>query len=329
MSSGPLICPTYEPVPRWGNLPLGFSFNGDANAVAIDSDDRVYVFNRGANPIVIFDSQGNFLDSWGAGEFDNPHSIRIDSSDNLYLVESRPGHVLQKRTKDGELLFQIGTRNEPAERQSGHYFNAPTDVAIHPVTSEIFVSDGYGNSRIHRFSTEGEHILSWGEVGSAEGQFYVPHSLAFLDEERLIVCDRENFRLQIFSIDGEFLDQWHSFRPCNVVVSRQFGLVYVGELGPAPAYRDLPRLGRTIAILDREGHEVGRIGSSLSGFGPDQFTCPHGMALDSRGDLYVAEVARTWMVNLMGEAPPLGEVISLRKWRQTSEGPDEKGVQVA
>jgi DNA-binding beta-propeller fold protein YncE len=310
---------TFVPVPNWASLPLGFSFRGDANSVAVDSKDFVYVFNRGPQPIIIFDSSGNFVDSWGEGEFDNPHSIRIDADDNLYLVDSRPGHTVQKRTKDGTLLLQLGTRGEFEPRQSGRYFNAPTDVAVHPDTSEIFVSDGYGNSRIHRFSAQGEHIVSWGEIGSEPGQFYVPHNLAFLDDERLIVADRENFRLQIFSVDGEFLDQWHSFRPSAVVVSKDRRFVFVGAIGPAPAYSDLPHLGRTVSVFTPDGQLIQTIGSPLSGFGADQFTAPHGMAFDSEGSLYVAEVSRTWLVNLMGEPPPLGEILSLRKWRCESD----------
>jgi len=317
MNAGASSSLVYEPVPNWGKLPLGYSFGGDANAVAVDSQDQVFVFNRGNCPVVIFDPEGNFCGGWGQGEFDNPHSIRIDKDDNLYLVESRPGHVVQKRTREGELLFEIGTRGLPAERQSGQFFNAPTDIAVNERTGELFISDGYGNSRIHRFSPQGEHILSWGEVGGGPGQFYVPHSLTFIDDDRLVVCDRENFRLQVFTTDGQFIEQWHAFRPSTVVFSPEDGLLFVGELGPAPGYRDLPRLGRTIAVLDSEGQLVERVGSPFSGFSPNQFTAPHGMALDSRGDLYVAEVARTWMVNLMGEDPPLGEIISLRKWRRT------------
>jgi DNA-binding beta-propeller fold protein YncE len=305
----------YVPVANWGALPLGFSFNGDGNAVAVDSNDLVYVFNRGPRPILIFDADGKLLGGWGDGQFDNPHSIRIDAADNLYLVDARPGHTVQKRSKDGELLLQIGSRGEPAERQSGKFFNAPTDVAIHPVTSEIFVSDGYGNSRIHRFSPEGEHSLSWGEIGSEPGQFYVPHSLAFLDDERLIVCDRENFRLQLFTVDGEFIEQWHSFRPSTLAVSADREHVFVGSIGPAPSYSDLPGLGRTVSVLSPKGELLQTLGSRVSGPGPDQFTAPHGMAIDSQRSLYVAEVSRTWLVNLMGEPPPLGEVISLRKWR--------------
>jgi DNA-binding beta-propeller fold protein YncE len=307
--------PGYVPIPNWGGLPLGFSFHGDANAVAVDSADTVYVFNRGPRPVLIFDTSGRLVGGWGDGEFDNPHSIRIDADDNLYLVDARPGHMVQKRSKDGDLLLQLGTRGEPAERQSGRFFNAPTDVAIHPLTSEIFVSDGYGNSRIHRFSPHGDHIASWGEIGSEPGQFYVPHSLAFLDDERLIVCDRENFRLQIFDVNGKFIEQWHSFRPSTVVVSADRSCVFVGAIGPAPAYSDLPGLGRTVSVLSPKGELIDHIGSPVSGLAPDQFTAPHGMALDSVGSLYVAEVSRTWLVNLMGEPPPLGEVISLRKWR--------------
>ena len=103
----------YVPVANWGALPLGFSFNGDGNAVAVDSNDLVYVFNRGPRPILIFDADGKLLGGWGDGQFDNPHSIRIDAADNLYLVDARPGHTVQKRSKDGELLLQIGSRESP------------------------------------------------------------------------------------------------------------------------------------------------------------------------------------------------------------------------
>ena len=155
----------YEPIAQWGALPDGVSFGGDANAVAVDSNDHVYVFNRGPRPLLIFDSDGKLTGGWGEGEFDNPHAITIDEQDNLYLVDSRVGHFIQKRTKDGELLMQIGTRGQPATRHSGEYFHGPTDVAVHRTTGELFVSDGYGNSRIHRFSADGEHIQSWGESG--------------------------------------------------------------------------------------------------------------------------------------------------------------------
>ena len=306
----------YEPSVEWGSVPAGVSFSGDANSVAVDSADRVYVFNRGPRPMLVFRTDGTPLGGWGDGEFQNPHAITIDADDNVYLVDSRLGHVVQKRTKSGELLMQIGTFGQPAERHSGRYFNGPTDVAVHPVTRELFVTDGYGNARVHRFSPEGEHILSWGESGGYPGQFSVPHGISFLDADHVIVCDRENFRLQIFTLEGKFVEQWHAFRPLAITRSSQDGLFFVAELGPSPSQHGLPNLGNRVVVVNDHGETVARIGSALPGDAPDQFIAPHGLALDSKGDLYVAEARRTWSTGQLGLPVPASEEISLRKWQR-------------
>ena len=128
----------FEPVPYWAKIPMGVSFYGDATSVATDSKDNVYVFNRGTDPIAVFDSDGNFLRGIGHGEFTRPHGIEIDAEDNLYLVDD-DGHYVQKRTNDGEVVFTIGTPGQPAEWQGGGIFNRPTDVTIHPETGDLFV----------------------------------------------------------------------------------------------------------------------------------------------------------------------------------------------
>jgi DNA-binding beta-propeller fold protein YncE len=290
------------------------SFGGDANAVAVDSQDRVYVFNRGPHPMLIFKADGSPIGGWGDGEFVNPHAVTIDPDDNIFLVDSRGGHVVQKRSLEGRLLMQIGTFGQPAEKHSGAYFHSPTDVAVHPVTRELFVTDGYGNSRVHRFSPEGEHILSWGESGGYPGQFCLPHGIAFLDDEHVVVCDRENYRLQIFTLDGRFVDQWHTFRPCAIRRSAINRLFYVAELGPGPSHHGLPNLGNRIVLINDRGETVARFGSPLPGAAPDQFIAPHGLALDSKGDLYVAEVRQGWSTGTLGLPVPVTEEPSLRKW---------------
>ena len=97
---------TYEPVENWAKMPLGISFYGDCGGVAVDSKDNVYVFNRGTDPVCVFDESGNFLRSFGHGEFDRPHGIEIDLYDNIYLVDDGPGNFVQKRNNNGDIILR-------------------------------------------------------------------------------------------------------------------------------------------------------------------------------------------------------------------------------
>jgi DNA-binding beta-propeller fold protein YncE len=296
------------------------SFGGDATSVAVDSQDRVIVFNRGPVPLVVFDRDGNYLSSWGAGDYHAPHGVTVDADDNIWLVDTggsylgEGGHVVEKRTLEGELLLRIGQRDTHAERYSGEPFNGPTDVAIHPRTGELFITDGYGNARVHRYSPDGEHLASWGATGSDPGQFDLPHGIAFIDDDHVVVCDRENFRVQVFTTEGVFVDQWHAHHPGAIRAAGD--RLYLAELGPIFYQWKVPNLGCRIRILDLEGNDVDRFGAPDPGTGPDQFVAPHGLAIDSRGDVYVAEVSKTWLA-FVGQEVPLGsEVVSLRKWKR-------------
>ena len=310
----------YEPVPGWAKLPMGVTFRGDATSIAVDSKDNVYVFNRGTEPIAVFDVDGNFLRGMGHDEFVRPHGIEIDRNDDLYLVDD-DGHFVQKRTNDGQVVFTIGTKGQPCDWQSGGMFNRPTDVAIHPETGELFVSDGYGNSRIHKFDPDGQHMMSWGEPGTDPGQFSLPHNISMLGLDKVVVADRENFRLQIFTTGGEFVEQIHIHHPMSVTQGKgDDDNLYVGEMIPPPVQRGVRNLGAMIAVLSSEGDYQQHLGGPLPGEGPSQFTAPHGVSTDSQGSVYVAEVAWTNYFsnpdNSGLEAPPLGEVVSLRKWRR-------------
>ena len=315
LPSTPKSTTMFEPVPMWARVPHGITFGGDATSVAVDSHDRVYVFNRGNTPVVIFDKTGKFLNGWGEGEFVRPHGIAFDTDDNVYLVDD-DGHFVQKRTPEGELIFTLGTPGSPAEWQSGGMFNRPTGVTVSKSTGDLFISDGYGNSRIHRFDSSGKHIKSWGMPGSGPSQFSLPHNICMWDDERVVVCDRENFRLQIFTTGGEFIDQWHVHHPMSICAgSGDDQAFYVGEMGPPPVQVGVPGLGNRVSILDREGMVITHFGADLPGQCPNQFIAPHGIAADSRGDIYVAEVSWTYWFSKQDTKPP-GEVVSLRKWRR-------------
>jgi DNA-binding beta-propeller fold protein YncE len=287
----------------------------EATSVAVDSDDHVYVFNRGRNSMMVFDSAGNFLQTWGAGDFIRPHGIHVTPDGDLLLIDDF-GHTLKKTSTSGEVRWVVGTHGEPSAWQEGAPFNRPTDVYVSPVSGDIFATDGYGNSRVHRFKPNGEHVLSWGEPGTGPGQFSLPHNLVVLDDGRVIVCDRENFRLQVFTEDGEYIQQIHLHKPQAICVGRgDDNAIYVTESRPPTVQEGVPGLGLRILVLDQQFNEITSLGAGTSGLAPDQFISPHGTAIGSEGSVYVAEVSYTAFGSTL---EPPREVISMRKWLRVS-----------
>lgn len=304
----------FEPEFGWAKLPHPMTFK-EATSVTVDSKDNVYVFNRGKWPVMVFDSSGNFQSTWGAGEFDRAHGIRTDADDNLYMADDL-AHMVEKRSTDGKLIFRLGERGKPAAQQSGDPFNRPTDIAIHPDTGELFITDGYGNSRVHRYTPDGKLIKSWGKSGSRPGEFSLPHNICMLGTDRVVVCDRENFRLQVFTLDGEFVQQVPAHRPISIFAGKgEDKSIYVAEAGPPPVQAGVKRLGCDVVVFDHDFKEITRFGNELPGEGVDQFMSPHAMAVDSKGAVYVAEVSFTAYGS---QLDPPREVVSLRKWNRVS-----------
>jgi len=305
---------TYEPVEDWSKLPEGWRYV-EVAGVDVDSKDNVYLITRGEHPVIVFDREGNFLRSWGEGLFSRrTHAIHIGPDDSVYCTDDGD-HTIRKFTPEGKLLLTIGSPNQPAKRFSGIPFNRPTPVALSPFTNDIYISDGYGNSRVHKYTPDGRLLFSWGETGIGPGQFNIPHNIATDAEDRVYVADWENHRIQIFDAQGKFLTMWNNvYRPCGIHLSRGAGrLLYIGEL-PAPLpYKDAPSLGHRVTILNLEGQMVCQFGEPYEGEGPGQFIGPHGVCVDSRGDLYVAEVSYT--VRGSHENPPR-EPRSFQKFRR-------------
>jgi DNA-binding beta-propeller fold protein YncE len=296
----------YQVLDGWGELPPGMTY-GDAPAVSVDSKDNVYVFTRGAHPVIVFDRDGKFLRSWGEDiGFTNAHGAAIGPDDLLYLTDDF-GQTVRKCTPDGKVLMTIGTPKMAAPPFSGKPFNRCTHTALSP-QGEIYVSDGYRNARVHKYSPDGKLLFSWGEPGTGPGQFNLVHNIGCDDAGWVYVADRENHRVQVFDGNGKYEAQWNNLaRPCGLYVTRgQSPLAIIGELGPetvATLTSGAPNLGPRVSIVSAKGEILARIGTAALGEGPGQFIAPHGIAVDSHGDIYVAEVANTYWPVLFGKKP--------------------------
>ena len=283
----------YEFVENWEKIPEGLSWRETAG-VATDSNDNVYVFNRGDHPMMVFDSDGNFLKSWGEGIFSRAHGVSAGPDDTLYCTDDGD-HTVRQCTLDGKVLMTIGDAGNPAVPFSGSPFNRCTHTATDPDNGDIFVTDGYGNGRIHKYSPDGKLITSWGGPGVGEGEFNIVHNIATDKNGYLYVCDRENHRVQVFDKHGNFEAVWANIhRPCAIYIDDDSQMVYVAELGwGTPISQAVPNIGPRGSVLDTSGNVVERIGHMGYGLGVGQFVAPHGLCLDSNLSIYVAEVART------------------------------------
>jgi len=306
---------SYKPVVGWGTLPDGWSFV-EATAVAVDAHDDVWVFNRGAHPVIVFDREGAFKRSWGEGVIRRAHGITIGPDGTIWLTDDLH-HTVRQFTPAGKLLLTIGDPDTPSTAHGGKPFNRPTHVAISPRTGDVYVSDGYGNSRVHKYDPTGRLLKSWGAPGTDPGCFNIPHNIATDAGGRVYVADRENSRVQVFDEDGTYLDQWKNLhRPCGLAADARLGdLFFVGELpSHLPVNQAVPNIGARVSVLSIKGDLVERIGGPFAGEKPGEFVAPHGCAVDSRGDLYVAEVS--WTAVGKNENPPR-EIRSLQKFTRT------------
>jgi DNA-binding beta-propeller fold protein YncE len=296
---------TYEIVEDWARLPQGWGM-GQAEP-ATDSEDRVYVFNRSDHPLMVFDREGNFISEWGQGVLTDAHGIYISPDDYIYLPV-RDAHAVVKYTLDGRPLLTLGMWDKPSDtggaradgtvRRAAGPFNRCTDLGISPA-GDLYISDGYANCRVHKFSPEGRYLFSWGKPGkNAPGEFHIPHGIWVHWDGRVLVADRENNRIQIFTPDGNYITQWTGLaRPCDIFVDAD-EIVYVVELDAF------------MTILDMNGQVLAKIDAGTGHGG-------HAVWGDSRGDLYIGH-------NMEGK-----RLLKLvRQSQQSSEQPRSPGVYV-
>jgi DNA-binding beta-propeller fold protein YncE len=283
----------------WGNIPPGWEF-GDVGGVAVDAADNVFVFNRGAHPMVVFDSVGEIVTSWGEGVFVRPHGVHIGPDGLVYCTDDGD-HTVRICTPEGKVLREIGTPGRPTPFMSGAPFSRCTHTALSP-EGDLYVSDGYSNARVHKFSADGRLLFSFGEPGIGVGQFNLPHNIGCDADGWVYVADRENHRVQVFDGNGNFEMQWHDVhRPSALYTTPgRSPICYVGECGPVMSFnRGAPNLGPRVSIFTHDGKLLARLGTEpTNGQGAGQFISPHGISVDSRGDVYVGEVSYTGWANL-------------------------------
>jgi DNA-binding beta-propeller fold protein YncE len=263
----------YLVVPHWPQLPDGYKF-GQVSAVAPDGHGEVFVFHRGEHPIVVFDRTGKFLRSFGDGLITKAHGLRFDAKGNVWITDVG-NHTVRKFTHDGKLQLTLGMEGKPGD--STGQFNQPADIAFGP-HGDLYVADGYGNSRVVKYSADGTFLKAWGKKGSGDGEFNLVHAVVVDSNGVVYVGDRENNRIQIFDADGNFKGKWTEF-------GAPFGLFLDGH-----AHRFLVADGRAhrCAVLDPHGRVLETWGKQ--GSEPGQFDLPHSISMDTDGSVYVTEI---------------------------------------
>lgn len=280
----------YQVLDNWAKRPRCWPFT-DVAGVGVDSRDQVYVFTRSPHPVIVFDKDGNFIRSWGEGIFTRPHGVFIDKDDSIWCTDDMD-HKVRKFDPNGNLLLTIGSQNVYSDtgydgrdirsiKRAAAPFNRPTKAVVSQ-TGELYVSDGYGNARVHKFTKDGKHLLSWGTPGIGPGQFILPHCVAVDKHGKVYVADRENRRIQVFDTEGKLITIWSNVeRPTDIVLVEDIYL-FIAELSHRVSVWDLD--GR---LLAHWGGDEGR--SNDAGL----FMSPHAIVVDPRGVLYVGEVFDT------------------------------------
>ena len=276
---------SYRLVENWPRLPANITLGG---VVGADPDARgnIWAFHRGEPPILKLDAGGNLLESFGEGMFVQAHGLFLDRGGNIWVTDAQgkgeKGHQVFKFSPTGKILMTLGKAGVAGEGPDT--FNAPTDVVVAPA-GEVFVADGHGNSRVVKFSKDGQFLKAWGTKGAGPGQFNTPHTIALDSKGRVFVGDRGNNRIQIFDQDGKFLDQWAQFgRPGGMFISADDTL-YVADSDSSPARN--PGFKKGIRIGSARDGSVAAFIEDRDSASPDS-SGAEGVSADARGSVYAA-----------------------------------------
>lgn len=290
--------PEYELVKQWLDLPQNLKL-GNPTGIGVDTNQNIVVFHRaergwdlfgslpekpiqGKTILIINKDNGKLINSWGDNLFIMPHGLKVDADNNIWVTDVGL-HQVFKFNYDGKLLLKLGEAGV-AGSDSIH-FNKPTDIAI-TKDGSFYVSDGYGNSRIIKFSATGKPLLEWGHKGDKEGQFNIPHGITLDEKGNVYVADRENSRIQIFDSTGKFIKQFagNSFGAICAVAFDNSKLFAVDDL----TFLKVKHCGSDIFIFDATGKVQTRFGRS--GFYKGETTWYHDLTVDKDGNIYVGDI---------------------------------------
>ena len=269
----------YEPVSNFFALPTGDNF-GEVSGIAVNSKGHIYVFQRGPTPLMEFDQRGRFIRGLLDGLITHAHAVRVDSDDNVWVTDDS-AHVVLKLNPAGRIVMVLGRKGRAGESdlRTGTLFNKPTDVAVNS-RGEIFVTDGYGNSRVVKFDPTGRFIKAWGKKGNAPGEFDIPHAVVIDAQDHVYVADRQNARVQVFDAEGTFLREWGGVTNPNGLFITRNQVIYVAD-GYANRILTVDVHGKALGVFGEEGRSAG------------QFGIPHAIAVGANEEIYVAELL-TW-----------------------------------
>lgn len=265
--------------------------------ITVDACDNVYLLTRVQPPVIVLNKAGEIIDSFGDGVFARPHGIYLSTDGSIFGVDDA-AHTVFRFDKDKNLIGTLGTHGQPSDTgwtpenktvlRSAGPFNRPTRIAL-DVDGYMYVTDGYRNARVHKFDPHGNLVASWGEPGTAPGEFQTPHGIGVDSKNILYVADRQNHRIQRFDTEGTLIDIWEGFhRPSDVWIDKN-DTVYVAECKRTSEFDAYPS---RVSILDAEGQLLARLGRETM-YDPELGSrCAHGVAVDSEGSLYIAEVGK-------------------------------------
>lgn len=245
---------------------------GACSGVAVNSEGNIYLFHRGKQPIICLDATGKFIRSWGDDVIGSAHGLRIDRDDNVWVTDIG-NHQVLKFSPKGELLLSLGKAGTAGDGVDE--FNKPTDIAF-GADGEFYVTDGYGNNRVMKFTPHGGFLDQWGEAGGGPGQFNLPHTVVIDRQGRILVGDRENDRIQVFESSGQLVAVWPGFAPYGLAYDGQ-GHLFVAD-GRANNVLQLDEAGKIVNSWGQEGKQ------------PGEFQLPHMLAADAVGNLFVGEI---------------------------------------
>lgn len=290
----------YERVNGWPDLPENLNL-GNPVGLSLDSDQHVVLFHRAerewpllkampdsfikSSTILVIDrDSGKLLKSWGENLFIMPHGLTVDNENNVWVTDVGL-HQVFKFNADGKMLLKLGEAK--VSGNDSVHFDRPTDIAI-AGDGSIYVSDGYGNSRIVKFSPEGKYLSEWGQNGDKEGEFNVPHGITIDKSGNVYVADRENSRIQVFDPNGRFLKQFlgDSFGAmCSVSFDKATSNLYaIDDL----SFLKVKHRGSDVFVIDTLGKIKTRFGRSGSYEGA---TCwYHDLAIDKDQNIYVGDI---------------------------------------